>query len=74
MGPVIDDETMPLFLINGFLEAGKTHTLTMTVVMGDTREIVQTLYDDISLLSSVLLSINQLTGSDPDPNYDYQFF
>ena len=24
MGPVIDDETMPLFLINGFLEAGKT--------------------------------------------------
>ena len=57
-----------------YLEAGKAHTLTMTVVMGDTREIVQTLYDDISLLSSVLLSINQLTGSDPDPNYDHQFF
>lgn len=31
MGPVIDDETMPLFLINGFLEAGKTQFLQFTM-------------------------------------------
>ena len=31
MGPVIDDETMPLFLINGFLEAGQTQFLQFTM-------------------------------------------
>ena len=31
MGPVIDDETMPLFPINGFLEAGKTQFLQFTM-------------------------------------------
>ena len=31
MGPMIDDEGMPLFLINGFLEAGKTQFLQFTM-------------------------------------------
>lgn len=31
MGPMIDDEVMPLFLINGFLEAGKTQFLQFTM-------------------------------------------
>ncbi len=31
MGPVIDDDIMPLFLINGFLEAGKTEFLQFTM-------------------------------------------
>ncbi|MCI8605339.1 MAG: GTPase [Hungatella sp.] len=31
MGPVIDDDIMPLFLINGFLEAGKTEFLRFTM-------------------------------------------
>lgn len=31
MGPAIEDEIMPVFLINGFLEAGKTRFLTFTM-------------------------------------------
>ncbi len=31
MGPQIDDDIMPLFLINGFLEAGKTQFLQFTM-------------------------------------------
>ncbi len=31
MGPMIDDEVMPLFLINGFLEAGKSQFLQFTM-------------------------------------------
>jgi len=31
MGPAIDDEMIPLFLINGFLEAGKTQFLQFTM-------------------------------------------
>ena len=31
MGPMIDDNAMPVFLINGFLEAGKTQFLTFTM-------------------------------------------
>ena len=38
MGPMIDDEIMPVFLINGFLEAGKTEFLSFTME----QEYVQT--------------------------------
>lgn len=31
MGPMIEDDITPLFLINGFLEAGKTEFLTFTM-------------------------------------------
>ena len=31
MGPMIDDAIMPVFLINGFLEAGKTEFLSFTM-------------------------------------------
>lgn len=50
------------------------HTMTMTVVLGEYTEVVHELYDMITLLSDVVLDITMLTGSDADPNYDYQFF
>ena len=31
MGPAIEDDVMPLFLIHGFLEAGKTQFLQFTM-------------------------------------------
>ena len=34
MGPEIEDDMMPLFLINGFLEAGKTEFLQFTMEIG----------------------------------------
>ncbi len=56
-----------------YLEEG-THTLSMAVTMGPVREVVQTMYDDMTLLSEMMLEISKLTGNDPDPNYDYKFF
>jgi len=56
-----------------YLTAGK-HTITMTVKFGPIAEIVDTIQQDIEVLSDMLLNINLIAGSDPDPNYDYGFF
>ncbi len=56
-----------------WLEAGE-HTLTMRAVLGELTPIIQSVYDDMLVISDLMKEINQLTGSDPDPNYDYQFF
>lgn len=56
-----------------YLSEGE-HTITMRVVMGELSPIIQSLYRDMEQLSDALLSITKLTGNDPDPNYDYQFF
>ena len=56
-----------------YLEAG-THTISMTTKFGPIAEIVESISVDIDVLSEMLLNINLLAGSDPDPNYDYGFF
>lgn len=56
-----------------YLTAG-THTITMTVKFGALGDVLASMENDISVLSDMLLNINLLTGNDPDPNYDYQFF
>lgn len=56
-----------------YLKAG-LHTLDITVTVGEMRELVNLIYDDILLISDILQDINQLTGNNPDPNYDYEFF
>lgn len=56
-----------------YLEKGK-HKLTVTVSLGEIGEIIRAIYDDMVLLSSILQQIMKLTGSEPDPNYDYEFF
>ncbi len=56
-----------------YLTAG-THTITMTVKMGNLGPILESLKEDISVLSEVLLDITMIAGSSPDPNYDYGFF
>lgn len=50
------------------------HTLTLTATLGEMTDIVQALYKDMLIMSDVILDITRLTGNDPDPNYDYQFF
>ena len=55
------------------LAKGK-HTITLSVVQGQYSEIVHKLYDITTNLSNLMLDITMLTGNDPDPNYDYQFF
>lgn len=56
-----------------WLDEGK-HTITMSVVLGDYTTIVQNVYRQMITISDMTLDITRLTGSDPDPNYDYRFF
>lgn len=56
-----------------WLEKGH-HTIEMTTILGEATSVVQSLYDDMSLLSEMLLDITMLCGNDPDPNYDYRFY
>lgn len=56
-----------------YLEKG-THTLSMTVVLGELSDIVKEIYDDMLIISDMIQSMNKLTGGDPDSNYDYEFF
>ena len=56
-----------------YLEAG-SHTLTMTVKQGEMAAVIDSIAQDMALLSEMQLSIKKLTGSDVDPNYDYLFF
>ncbi len=56
-----------------YLTAG-THTITMTVKLGKIGEILSSIQEDIEVLSEMLLNINLIAGSSPDPNYDYGFF
>lgn len=51
-----------------------THRLTMTVKLGDVGQVLDSIQEDITVLSDILLNITLLAGSDPDPNYDYGFF
>ena len=38
------------------------------------RQIIQSVYDDMLVISDIMKDISKLTGNDPDPNYDYKFF
>jgi len=55
------------------LSKGK-HTITMSVVLEAYAEVIHKLYDITTLLSDISLDITMLTGSNPDPNYDYKFY
>ena len=54
-----------------FYLAEGTHELTMTVKMGPYGEIINSLTEDIVLLSDMILKITMITGESPDLNYDY---
>lgn len=56
-----------------YLTEGK-HTLTMTVKYGPLITVIESLNEDNLLLSKMLMDIIKITGSNPDPNYDYDFF
>ena len=54
-----------------YLEKG-IHTLSMSVVMGRTSQILSRISQDAAKLSSLLLKISMITGPDPDVNYNYK--
>lgn len=51
-----------------------THTISMTVKFGPMTPIIESINEDIEILSNLLLNITLIAGNDPDPNYDYGFF
>ena len=65
-----DEEDNPYLF---YLTAG-THTITMQVKLGELGPVLSSIQEDISIISDMLLDINLIAGSDPDPNYDYGFF
>ncbi len=46
----------------------------MGVKISGLTEVINALNDDIDLFSEILSDITKLTGSEPDPYYDYDFF
>ena len=54
-----------------FLEKG-VHTLTSTVKIGDLTDVIHSINEDSQTLSRLLLEISMITGSNPDPNYEYE--
>lgn len=66
---VISDEDGQPYLF--YLEEGE-HTVTFTNVQGDFYVITQILNADARQLSDLLLKIRNITGNDPDYNYDYK--
>lgn len=51
-----------------------THTISMSVKFGPLTRVIESLNEDNILLSKIVSDIIKITGSDPDPNYDYEFF
>ena len=66
-----DDEGNPYLF---YLEAGMTHTITMTVTVGPFTEIIQSINQDMLTLSETIRKITMIIGSNPDLNYDYELF
>lgn len=54
-----------------YLKKG-SHTLTMTVKLSRISEMVQSVKEDMQIVSDMLLNIKMITGNDPDPNYEYR--
>lgn len=48
------------------------HTITMTVKMGELADVVQSVYEDTLAFSEMIRKIIMITGSEPDPNYEYE--
>lgn len=68
---VLHDSSGEPFLF--YLEKGE-HTITMSVKIGQLASIVNSLKNQTILLSKMIRDITKVTGQNPDPNYDYEFF
>lgn len=56
-----------------YLKAG-SHTLTMEVTAAPYTDVIYSLNDDTLALSTMIRDIQEITGNEPDPNYDYKLF
>lgn len=56
-----------------YLEKGK-HELTLEVKLGEFTPIIERTIDDLQYLSDVTREITTITGTNPDPNYEYELY
>lgn len=55
-----------------YLEAGKTHTLTLEAVLGNMTDILSEASETLSALNTVNWSLMTVLGTSPDVNRDYE--
>ena len=56
-----------------YFEAGQTYTLRLEVVLGDLAELLGRINDTVTVLNTIYMKIQQITGADPDEYRDYNF-
>lgn len=70
-GETLSDEQGEPYLF--YLEAG-THELTLEAKLGEFTTVIERTIDDLQYLSDVTREITKITGTDPDPNYEYELY
>ncbi len=55
-----------------YLEAGKTHTLTLEAVLGNMTEILSEASETLNVLNTINWSLMTVLGTSPDVNRDYE--
>ncbi len=55
-----------------YLEAGKEHTISLEVSMGNMGELALAFYSETTNLNNLIRAVKKIVGSDVDPNYNYR--
>ena len=56
-----------------YFEAGQTYTLRLEIVLGELAELLGRINDTVTILNTIYMKIQQITGADPDQYRDYNF-
>ncbi len=70
-GEVLSDENGEPYLV--YLEKG-THELRLVAQMGPLSAVIERTTNDIAVLSEITRDITKITGTEPDPNYEYDLY
>ncbi|MCI8800413.1 MAG: extracellular solute-binding protein [Lachnospiraceae bacterium] len=70
-GEVLSDREGEPYLV--YLEKG-THEITLSAQLGPLSAVIERTTCDITVLSEITRKIVQITGTDPDPNYEYELY
>ncbi len=70
-GEVLSDESGEPYLV--YLEPG-VHEITLTAQLGPISSVIERTTNDISVLSEITRDITKITGTEPDPNYEYDLY
>lgn len=70
-GEVLSDGNGEPYLV--YLEAGM-HEITLTAQLGPISSVIERTTNDISVLSEITRDITKITGTEPDPNYEYDLY